>query len=65
MNNRCRSLLLHSASVVVAYPAAWLLAMSSTPLSAYLAPRNGVELTFYGLAVTALAFTLALWTLPA
>jgi hypothetical protein len=65
MSNRCRSLLLLSASLVVGYPAAWLLAMSSTPLSAHLAPRNGVELTFYGLAVTALAFTLTLWTLPA
>jgi hypothetical protein len=64
MSNRCRSLLLLSAWLVVGYPAAWLLAMSSSPLSAHLAPRNGVELTFYGLAVTALAFTLALWALP-
>lgn len=64
MINRCRSLLLLSASLVVGYPVAWLLAMNSSPLSAHLAPRNGIELTFYGLAVTALAFTLTLWALP-
>jgi hypothetical protein len=65
MSNRCRSLLLLSSSLVVGYPAAWLLAMSSPSLSARFAPRNGVELTLYGLAVTALAFTLTLWALPA
>ena len=43
----------------------WLLAMSSNPLSAHFEPRNGRELILYGLAVTALAFTLTLWTLPA
>ena len=64
MSNRCRSLLLLSSSLVVGYPAAWLLTMSSSPLSAHFAPRNGVELTLYGLAVIALAFTLALWALP-
>ena len=64
MSNRCRSLLLLSSSLVVRYPAAWLLVMSSSPLSAHFAPRNGVELTLYGLAVIALAFTLALWALP-
>jgi hypothetical protein len=91
MRNRCRSLLLLSARLVVGYPAAWLLAMSSSPLfadvlatarchqslfdwlvrepvrrwAAYFAPRNGAELTLYGLAVTASAFTLTLWALPA
>jgi len=47
------------------YPAAWLLAMSSPSLSAQFAPRNAVELSLYGLAVTALAFTLTLWAIPA
>jgi hypothetical protein len=65
MSNRCRSLLLLSAWLVVGYPAAWLLAISSSSISAHLAPRNGVELTLYGLAVTALVFTLTLWALPA
>jgi hypothetical protein len=64
MSNRCRSLLLLLSAWLVGYPAAWLLVMSSSPLSAHLAPRNGVELTLYGLAVTALAFTLTLWALP-
>jgi hypothetical protein len=65
MSNTYRSLLLLSSSLVVGYPAAWLLAMRSPSLSAHFAPRNGVELTLSALAVTALAFTLTLWALPA
>jgi hypothetical protein len=91
MRNRFRSLLLFSARLVVGYPAAWLLAVSSSPLladvldtaicrcqslfhrlvrvpvrqgAAHLAPRDDTELILFGLAVTVLAFVLALWLLP-
>jgi hypothetical protein len=91
MRNRFRSLLMFSARLVVGYPAAWLLAVSSSPLladvldtaicrcqslfhrlvrvpvrqgAAHLAPRDDTELILFGLAVTVLAFVLALWLLP-
>jgi hypothetical protein len=81
MRNRFDSLLLFSARLFVAYPAAWLADLLDTarcrqslfdwlvrtPVrrsAAYLAPRNGAELTLMGLAVTVSAFILALCVLP-